>query len=78
MDWTGREMRADERGAIPADLEPTRSRLGIGVANWVSYVEHFGRGFHRAAGRLGSVTEAAARSGRRWFAGASRCRLAFG
>jgi hypothetical protein len=29
LDWTGREIRADKRGAIPADLQPILERLQV-------------------------------------------------
>ncbi len=29
LDWMGREIRADKRGAIPADLQPILERLQI-------------------------------------------------
>ena len=32
LDWTGRELRADKRGAIPEHLAPILERLGINRA----------------------------------------------
>ena len=32
LDWTGREPRADKRGAIPDDLAPIVERLGLKVS----------------------------------------------
>jgi hypothetical protein len=29
LDWTGRELRADKRGAIPEHLAPIVERLGL-------------------------------------------------
>jgi hypothetical protein len=29
LDWTGRQIRSDKRGAMPANLEPLFERLGI-------------------------------------------------
>jgi hypothetical protein len=29
LDWTGRELRRDKRGAIPDDLAPILDRLGV-------------------------------------------------
>jgi hypothetical protein len=33
LDWTGREMRRDKRGAIPEDLAPILDRLGVDRSN---------------------------------------------
>ena len=30
LDWTGRQLRQDKRGAIPRDLAPILERLHIG------------------------------------------------
>ena len=51
LDWTGRELRADKRGAIPEHLAPIVERLGLNQSNWVETVRGFGRLFKQAAGR---------------------------
>jgi len=38
LDWTGRQIRTDKRGAVPADLEPLFERLGISPETWVECV----------------------------------------
>jgi hypothetical protein len=38
LDWTGREIRADKRGAIPDQLAPLLDRLGLDRSNWVNTV----------------------------------------
>ena len=77
LDWTGRELRADKRGAIPDHLAPIVDRLGINRSNWVDTVRGFGRIFKQAAGRSGSLVDAAARRSRRWFQGKAAARTAF-
>jgi hypothetical protein len=69
LDWTGRELRADKRGAIPDHLAPILERLGLNRSNWVETVRGFGRLFKQAAGRSSSLVDAAARRSRRWFQG---------
>ena len=49
LDWTGRELRADKRGAIPDHLAPIVERLGLNRSNWVETVRGFGRLFKQAA-----------------------------
>lgn len=77
LDWTGRQLRCDKRGAIPADLAPILSRLGIASENWLECVSSFGRWFHRAAGRADRILSQAARAGRRWLQGIAPAREAF-
>ncbi len=59
LDWTGRELRADKRGAIPEHLAPIVDRLGLNRSNWVETVRGFGRLFKQAAGRPSSLVDAA-------------------
>ena len=63
LDWTGRELRADKRGAIPEHLAPILERLGINRANWLDTVRGFGRMFKQVAGRSSSLVDAAPRRG---------------
>ena len=57
LDWTGRELRRDKRGAIPEDLAPILDRLGVDRSNWVDTVRDFGRMFKQAAGRASSLVQ---------------------
>ena len=77
LDWTGRQIRADKRGSIPAELAPILDRLQIHGELWVDTVLHFGRWFRRAAGRSSSLLDEAARHGRRWLHGTAASRTAF-
>ncbi len=77
LDWTGQELRADKRGAIPDHLAPIVERLGLNRSNWVETVRGFGRLFKQAAGRSSSLVDAAARRSRRWFQGKAAARTAF-
>jgi hypothetical protein len=77
LDWTGRELRAEKRGAIPDHLAPIVDRLGLNRSNWVETVRGFGRLFKQAAGRSSSLVDAAARRSRRWFQGKAAARTAF-
>lgn len=55
LDWTGRQVVADKRGAIPSEFEPILSRLGIGVDGWLQLATDFGQLFQRVAGSCASV-----------------------
>ncbi|MFM4702858.1 transposase [Aeromonas bivalvium] len=41
VDWTGRAIRADKRGHIPADLAPIMGRLGLDESQWLRQVALF-------------------------------------
>ena len=77
LDWTGRQVRRDKRGAIPNELAPILERLGMSAEFWLDTVTNFGRWFHRAAGRVSLLADEAARAGKRWLQGVSRCQQAF-
>jgi hypothetical protein len=77
LDWTGRQIRSDNRGAIPAGLHPILDRLRISTDAWVDTVTHLGRRFHRAIGSVPCLAARAAGSGKRWLHGVSASRLAF-
>jgi REP element-mobilizing transposase RayT len=77
LDWTGRELRQDKRGAIPDHLAPILDRLGLDRSNWVQTVRDFGRMFKQASGRWSSRARTAPHCSRRWFQGKSAARLAF-
>ena len=43
VDWTGRLIRRDKRGSIPADRAPILDRLPIAGERWLESVTHLGR-----------------------------------
>src|SRR5262245_48952152 len=55
LDWTGRQLQLDKRGAIPAELAPILDRLRINQATWPDLVYGFGKRFHSAVGRVDSM-----------------------
>ncbi len=77
LDWTGCEIGADRRGAIPEHLAPFLDRPGLDRSNWVNMVREFGRMFKQAAGRASSLARAAPRCSRRWFQGKAAAQAAF-
>ena len=50
IDWTGREIKADKRGAIPRNLSPIFERLGLNQDDWLDIIKDFSRHFTTAAG----------------------------
>jgi hypothetical protein len=77
LDWTGRQLRPDKRGAIPADLAPILDRLGLSASKLPGVVSGFAKQFHSAVGRVDSLREFASRLGRRRVAGVRHAASAF-
>jgi hypothetical protein len=42
LDWTGRQVRTNKRGAIPSQLKPILERLQLSGVCWVDLVDSFG------------------------------------
>ena len=60
VDWTGRIIREDQRGAIPSHLPPLLQRLNIEPQHWLYMTQHFESKFKRFVGtafRLKQVCE---------------------
>ena len=73
LDWTGREIRAGNRNAIPAELAPILQRLHVRETTWIEAVEEFDKQAGRVVGRVSQMIECARRAGRRWFRGIRHC-----
>ena len=69
LDWTGRQVREDKRGAIPADLASILERLGIVPEEFVETVTTFSRRFRRLAGPVEQLAARAKEVGRGWLHG---------
>ena len=69
LDWTGRQVREDKGGVIPADLAPILERLGIVSEEFVDTVKEFSGRFPRMAGRPEQLAARAKEVGRRWLHG---------
>ena len=55
VDWTGRSIRSDKRGAIHQDLPPILSRMGIRPDLWLHLANNFGK---KTSGLTGSYDKA--------------------
>ena len=51
LDWTGRQLRRDKAGRIPAEFAPILERLDCGVETWLDLVKNFRKRFRTEAGR---------------------------
>jgi hypothetical protein len=69
LDWTGRQIRNDKRGAIPPSVTPILEGLGIEPERWLDLVGEFGRYFKRASGSSIALAEEADRRSQNWLQG---------
>jgi len=69
LDWTGRQVRSDKPGAIPATLAPILERLQIRTERWIELVINFENWFGSFAGHIDRLIKNAAKIGRRLFRG---------
>ena len=72
VDWTGRAIRTDKRGAIPASVRPILQTLGVEADNWVNNTQFFGHRFGRVLGRIEQIRAWAGRLDQKWLAGLSQ------
>jgi REP element-mobilizing transposase RayT len=77
LDWTGRQLRKDKRGVIPAELSDILSRLDIEPSQWLDGMENFSRMFRRVAGSAAAILKQAEKAGRHWFQGINNARQFF-
>ncbi len=78
LDWTGRQVRSDKRGAIPETLSPLLTELDINTELWLESIDRFDGWFARIAGKAKHMAKEAARLGRRWLRGIGPSRRLFG
>ena len=69
VDWTGRCIRNDKRGAIPHSVAPILDRININEHEWLRQTRYFEARFKRVAGSWDSIRRAAKRFGKSWFQG---------
>ena len=55
VDWTGRQIRNDKAGDIPAAFSPILDRLDCSAESWLDLVQNFRKRFRTAVGLAKSV-----------------------
>ncbi|MCL6270760.1 transposase [Sansalvadorimonas sp. 2012CJ34-2] len=71
VDWTGRAVRDDKRGAIPEHLPPILARMGIDPVEWLKTMQPEGNRFTRVIGKEASLRVFATRCEINWVHGVS-------
>ena len=74
VDYTGRQIRADKRGAIEGAAPTALLRLGYGPETWTRQVLAVKSDYSRAIGAVECLIEKAAEMGQRWLRGIATAR----
>jgi len=69
IDWTGRAIREDKKGAIPAHIQPLLQTLNINENEWLHGVKDFGQRFGSAMGPVTAIKQYGKKLNRKWFQG---------
>jgi len=69
VDWTGRCIREDKRGAISAQTPALLGVLGLDNETWFTLANDFGKTYHGAVGSLEELAAFAENTGKNWIAG---------
>ncbi|WP_323053887.1 hypothetical protein [Microbulbifer thermotolerans] len=73
VDWSGRCLREDKRGAIDEQLPPILERLQIDPRYWLYLNRNFESRFKSLVGAAHSVRNACQQLGKRWAQGIREC-----
>jgi len=75
VDWSGRIIREDKRGAISNHRPSILSQLRLDDDTWLSLASRFGKDYHGAVGSLEALAIYASHTGKRWIASKNQLRL---
>ena len=71
VDWTGRVLRDDKKGAIPDELAPILERVGLNPDGWLKSIRHYNRHYFTALGAMDRIKAYAEAQGKHWLRGQS-------
>ena len=77
VDWSGRILREDKKGAIPEELPAVLQRLQLDARNWCYLTRNFEHPFKHLVGAAQHVRSACEALGQRWAQGISQCERLF-
>ena len=77
VDWTGRQIREDKRGAIDSDLPTILERLDIDEDHWLYMTQNFECSFKTLVGTVYSLNRACRSLGYQRMPGTAACETLF-
>jgi REP element-mobilizing transposase RayT len=78
VDWTGRQIRPDKRGALSDTAPPILARLGIEQNNWLQNCQKLEEDFSQVIGPAVAIEKFCQAIGQKWLQGIHSCRRCFG
>ena len=69
VEWTGKQVRTDKRGAIPKQTPSLLKNLHVSEQRWTTQVKGIGSTYWRAVGGVDDLLETAKRLNQRWLKG---------
>ncbi len=55
VDWTGRAIRVDKKGAIPSELAPILERIGLNPDAWLKSIKYYNRDYFSVLGAIDRI-----------------------
>jgi hypothetical protein len=77
VDWSGRILRDDKKGAVPEELPAILQRLQMDARHWCYLNRHFEHPFKHLVGAAHHVRSACEALGQRWAQGINQCEQFF-
>ena len=74
VDWSGRIIREDKRGAVSTEHPQLLTKLGLDSEIWLSLASSFGKEYQGAVGSLEALALFASHTGKRWIASKNQLR----
>jgi hypothetical protein len=74
VDWTGRVIREDKRGAVSGNVPALLTILGLDTDTWFILANDFGKDYHGAIGSLEELALFAEHTGKQWISGKNKLR----
>ena len=74
VDWTGRVLRKDKRGAVSVNIPTLLVTLGFDTEIWLTLANDFGNDYHGAFGSLEELAIFAEHTGKQWISGKNKLR----
>ena len=78
VDWSGRQIRPDKRGAISDNVPAILARLGIEQDNWLQNCQKLEKDFRHVIGSVAAIDKFCQAIGQKWLQGIHHCRRCFG
>ncbi|MEW8100860.1 MAG: hypothetical protein AB2785_03725 [Candidatus Thiodiazotropha endolucinida] len=66
VDWTGRTIREDKKGAIPSELAPILERIGLNPDAWLTSARHYNRNYFSVLGAIDRIKAYAQTQKKSW------------